>query len=318
MLDRVDKKILTVLGQDARLSARQVGKIVGTSRDVVRYRIRRMEEQGVIADYIPHVRNRIFGIDNYTLLISLREYDGAFERRILDKIASFAHVRYLVSTHGDYDVICRIGVKNKIHLADLVSKISNACGKHLQSLDVGIYIKMLKSEEYGYLLDDFSYARDKVRSRREEVDRLDRRIISLLCEEAQMSAVQIAPKVGLSAVQVGKRIKSLERDGIITNTQSVVDLRKIGYQQYMLYLKLQRYRHTDELRLREWLRGKGNIPHVERMLGRWDLGISIVVESQEQFMERLGEIRSYLKESLSTYAFCLVKETVKRKTYIGK
>lgn len=50
-LDRVDRKILTLLRQDGRMSHAAIAKAVGLSGPAVHERVRKLEQKGVIAGY---------------------------------------------------------------------------------------------------------------------------------------------------------------------------------------------------------------------------------------------------------------------------
>jgi DNA-binding Lrp family transcriptional regulator len=64
-LDQTDRRILEVLTADARLSASQVGRIVGLSPPAAKRRIDRLAERGVIR--------------GYTTLLDHRHLDGHIE-----------------------------------------------------------------------------------------------------------------------------------------------------------------------------------------------------------------------------------------------
>ena len=50
-LDDVDRQILKLLRDDARLSAREIGRRIGVSAGTVGTRVRRLEHSGVIRGY---------------------------------------------------------------------------------------------------------------------------------------------------------------------------------------------------------------------------------------------------------------------------
>ncbi len=50
-LDLKDKKILTLLDEDARLSNTQIAKKVGLSKPAVEYRLKRFEKNNIIFSY---------------------------------------------------------------------------------------------------------------------------------------------------------------------------------------------------------------------------------------------------------------------------
>lgn len=61
-----------------------------------------------------------------------------------------------------------------------------------------------------------------------EIDRIDRKILNLLQNDARLSYQQIAEKVSLSASPCLRRIKRLEAAGIIKNYVALLDPQKLG------------------------------------------------------------------------------------------
>ena len=60
------------------------------------------------------------------------------------------------------------------------------------------------------------------------LDEIDKKIVSLLTENARMSYVDIAKEVNISRVAVKARIESLEQEGIIEQYTIIVNPLKIG------------------------------------------------------------------------------------------
>ena len=58
----------------------------------------------------------------------------------------------------------------------------------------------------------------------------DEKLLEILRENARLPYVKIAEKLGVSEAAVRKRIKKLEKEGIIRKYTIEVDPRKIGYQ----------------------------------------------------------------------------------------
>lgn len=61
------------------------------------------------------------------------------------------------------------------------------------------------------------------------MDEKDVTILRLLIENARLPLTKIAEKVGITDVAVKKRIKKLEKEGIIKKYTIVVEPKKIGY-----------------------------------------------------------------------------------------
>ena len=61
------------------------------------------------------------------------------------------------------------------------------------------------------------------------LDAIDRKILSLLQEDAKISQAALAKAVGLTAPSVNERIHKLERGGIIRGYVALLDERKLGH-----------------------------------------------------------------------------------------
>ncbi len=60
------------------------------------------------------------------------------------------------------------------------------------------------------------------------IDKIDAAILSALTENARVSQVELATRVGLSSTAVARRQRALEENGLIQSYQAVLDLRRFG------------------------------------------------------------------------------------------
>src|SRR3989338_283079 len=318
-LDKINRKLLIILNKNARLSHNQLGKLAGVSRDRARYRIQQMEKEGIITGYITHVQNRLFGVENYWLSIKLQNLPESSEKSISEKLREVREIKFLLSCQGEYDFVILCGAKNKIHLCQIFDKISAICGKSLIEINLDIYVKTLKFESYGFLLPEFSYAMDESKKYTgEKPDRYDIKIIRELLKNAKSPIIDIAEKSGLTAETVSKRIKHLRKTKAITNIIASIDYSKIGYERYLLYIKLHSYSYKAEKKFREVINNIDKAVHAERVLGAWDIKCMIISENYEEFLKVLKIIKSHLERSLLRYDVLLITKEVKREPYLGK
>ena len=63
-----------------------------------------------------------------------------------------------------------------------------------------------------------------------DIDDLDRRILSILCDDSRVSCRKIAQRCKVSVGTILARIKRLEQAGVIRGYTTLVDHEKLGYQ----------------------------------------------------------------------------------------
>lgn len=61
------------------------------------------------------------------------------------------------------------------------------------------------------------------------IDRIDRRILETLLENARIPIVELAQKVGLSATPCRRRVAQLEEAGFISRYSAIIDNEKAGF-----------------------------------------------------------------------------------------
>ena len=76
-----DRKILYELDLNCRQSNTQIGKKVGLSRQVVEYRIKKMEDEGVIQNYYTVIDTYKLGYTFYRYYINLQSISRKRNKR---------------------------------------------------------------------------------------------------------------------------------------------------------------------------------------------------------------------------------------------
>lgn len=78
-----------------------------------------------------------------------------------------------------------------------------------------------------------------------ELDRTDRRLLALLQEDASLSNLELAERVGLSATPCARRIKRLEQAGVIRKRVALLDPGQLGLD-LTAHIGVTMDRHTPE------------------------------------------------------------------------
>ncbi|MBN2199819.1 MAG: Lrp/AsnC family transcriptional regulator [Candidatus Aminicenantes bacterium] len=101
MIDDLDRKIIRILNNDARLSYREIARKAGASVTAVSRKVKQMESAGALRGYVPRVDPAAFGLD-LTAVIALRISKG----RLLEtqaRIAKDPRVSAVYDITGEWD-----------------------------------------------------------------------------------------------------------------------------------------------------------------------------------------------------------------------
>jgi len=110
------------------------------------------------------------------------------------------------------------------------------------------------------------------------MDRLDRKILRLLQEDATLAVADIAKKVGLSTTPCWRRIQKLEEDGVIMRRVALLDPVQINTQ-VTVFVSIRIGLHASEWlrRFSEVVRDFSEVVEFYRMSGEVDYLLRVVV-----------------------------------------
>lgn len=146
-----------------------------------------------------------------------------------------------------------------------------------------------------------------------DLDHFERRILSLLQQDASLSTAAVAEAVGLSASPCWRRIDRLERDGFIKRRVALVDRTKVGLKaQIFAQVKLNAHGRANLDQFAVAIRDIPEVLECHVLMGSVDFMLRVVaadIESYERlFFERLSQLPG-VQEINSTVALSEIKYT---------
>ena len=116
------------------------------------------------------------------------------------------------------------------------------------------------------------------------LDAIDRKILTVLQEDASLSVAEIGDRVGLSSTPCWKRIQRLEADGVILRRVALVDQNKIGLG-ISVFVSVESGDHSEAW-LRTFAAAVSAMPEVMefyRMAGDVDYMLRVVVTDMQSY-----------------------------------
>ena len=110
------------------------------------------------------------------------------------------------------------------------------------------------------------------------MDRTDIRILEQLQRDGRLSHIDLAERVGLTPTPCTRRVRRLEKAGIIRGYAAIVDPKRVG-QNVAAYIQIKLDRHTDDVieRFRRTLEECPEVVAAHAMTGEMDFLLQVVV-----------------------------------------
>jgi DNA-binding Lrp family transcriptional regulator len=117
-----------------------------------------------------------------------------------------------------------------------------------------------------------------------KLDRVDRKILEALQDNARLSSAELADLVALTPSPCWRRVKRLEEEGIISAYQARLDSRRLGYEvMAFVFITLDKNQTQYIQEFEQAVLGIPQILACHRVSGRYDHQLTVVAEDLESY-----------------------------------
>mgnify|MGYP002653799003 CR=1 FL=1 len=144
------------------------------------------------------------------------------------------------------------------------------------------------------------------------IDRIDRRILSILQEDCTVPVAEIGRRVGLSTTPCWRRIQKLEEEGVIRRRVAILDPQKVNAR-VTVFVSVRTSSHSNEwlLRFSEVVAEFPEVAEFYRMSGDVDYLLRVVVPdiaAYDTFYKKLIS-KIEIRDVSSSFAMEQIKNT---------
>ena len=111
-LDKKDWQILAEIDMNARIPLTQLAKKVGLSRQMIEYRIKRMEKKDIIFGYITVFDSAVVGVEWYRVTFRLLNITKEKKNTFINFLKNHKYVGWVGEVGGNWDLILNFMCKN--------------------------------------------------------------------------------------------------------------------------------------------------------------------------------------------------------------
>ncbi len=301
-IDDLDIKILEKLDENIRAGNKEIADALGVQRQIVDYRIKRMETNGTIIGYRMLGNTTKLGYQYRRVHIKLRSVTTGEKQQILKKLVQHERTVWLVECDGVYDILWG-GIAKSIEefqkvLFEFLSSYNNA----IYSYEIVQFIEMTVPSR------DFSGTRHERTIKGsiagtfepEKITAIDKKIINELAKNGRLSALKIAKNVGERPEVVNYHIKQIMKKGILfSNIQFGYNV--FGFELYktLIYLKNPVRKRIEEFK--KFARSYPRVWDIIESSGKWQIELDIESKGHADYYEIMDAIQNRFSDIILYY-----------------
>jgi DNA-binding Lrp family transcriptional regulator len=312
-LDSKDHKILYHLFLNSRQSLSSIGKKVGLPKNVIKYRLDRLVNLGIIRNFNAMIDIFKLGFTVYRLNFVLQYASPEKEKEILDYFINYQNTWTVASAKGRYDFIITILVKNPNYFYSFYEETLKRYRYYFKE----IFFSQLY-EKFGYkhaiLFDESSSSDEKAYEYRfngkiVDIDTVDYKILCLLAKNSRIPSIEIAKRINMTSTTVINRITKLIQLRVIQRYSTTIDTNKLGYKSFIVNLSLRNYNKKNYI-----INYLSNIPfiwEIHKAIGGCDLELTLFTLNFEHFHKLMEDLRNKFPEDITNYDYLYVTKVHK-------
>ncbi len=281
-LDKIDMRLLYELDWNARQPETALAKKVGRSRETVSYRISQLEKRGIISGYATWINVSKLGYQGYKVYLKIGG-DEKERKGFFDELRKHTDLFWMGIADGAWDVGLTFFAKDNGEFFRRKNEIFSKYNRIILQKFTGVAVAAYAYPKKVFYPEPKDHYHVFGRIEGNELDAIDRRIVSALFHDSRMKLVRLATEAGTTVDIARSRMRKLEDKGIIVSYKATIDYQKLGLEFYKAFLYFDSFPEEDEKKLFEMTKQDPNILNVVTLVGPWDIELEIMVEDYQRF-----------------------------------
>lgn len=312
-IDLKDRKILYELDLNCRQSNAQIGKKVGLKRDIVAYRIKKLEESGVIKNFWTAINTFKLGYMVFRIYINFQYINSNIKNEIIDHFTNYRKIWTVLSVRADVDFDVIVWVDDVFEFYKFWDKTLDKFEDYFAKYFFSIYVESFDYKK-SYLFNgrndnNRELYRTTCSGPSVNIDKTDYKILNEIAINARLSLVDLADKFNCSSQTINYRLRSLIKNGVIQGYRVNIDLSKLGLRQYKLdiFLKDHKYR----MKIWNYLKYKPYMVVLDVAVGWCDLEFELILKNVDMVTSVMDEINTKFPNVIKKQTFWITEKVHK-------
>ncbi len=291
-LDKKDLQILGLLDWDCRMPLTQLAKKIQLNKDVVRYRIKHLEEQGAIMRYYSLINISKLGYLTFRGYLALIDTNKEVEKEIISHLDKEFRSGIIFSRDGEFQIGFISWEKTVYEFQTKIKKFKEKFGDYLENVEFTIF-----TEFNHYSLNEFNEKFSKEISIREEeqifLKKEDLEILKELSNNSKISSVELSTKLKIPQTTIVHKIKELEKKKIILAHRAEIDFSKLNYENY--FLEIYVHNGKDVEKIEKHMKSNKNCTYSVMGIFGADIEIECEFKSKKDLLKFINELKEEFK-----------------------
>jgi len=306
-LDLTDKKLLFELDMNARISNSKLAKKLNISKQSVQYRINKLQRDEVIKGFYTVIDLSKMNCMYVRFFIRFKDVTPKIEKEIINYFLQNSDYRWIVSIDGIWDLATALILKDFISISNVTNRFLSKYGEYVDNYELNVATQ-IDHMQNRFLLEEKHPKEIIIGGKLEDnqLDALDRNILSILSQDARKKLTLIASELNISYKVISYRINSMIKKGIIKCFRVDLNYNKLGYIHYKVFINLKKFNSEKILALKSFIKLNPNTIYITYSVASTELEFEVVFDKYAKLHDFLQDLRSKFTDTIKSYYYIIL------------
>jgi len=300
-LSLIDKKIISMMDYNPRITFKELAKACHLSKDTIKYRINKLEKEKIILGYTCYIDYKKLGNQSYKLYFKI---NGTTEQKnaLKEYLRKQKNVFAIFDSNGTWNFAVALFAKTHQEFNKIENSLLEKFGEIITDRRFCTMIEaklihknLLEIEKKDNLQEEYSFWGE---IENKKLDDIDKKIVKILHENSRESLVNISDKLKLSIDAVKNRINKLKENKLLYIYKTKINYEILGYDQYKLLLYPKTYSDETEEKIINFLKNNKNCINIIRTIGPWKIEAEFLSKKTNEIDKVLDELYNSFRENI--------------------
>jgi DNA-binding Lrp family transcriptional regulator len=307
MIDKIDFRILYELERNSRISETKLAKLVNRSKESVRYRINKLEQEKIISGFTIWIDPTKLGYQTAKIYLTLANIPDK-KKEFIEYVKKDKRLFWLGIADGAWNAGLTFFVKSNKEFFDLKNEIfSKYKDLIIESKTASLVSAHWKNKSFLYS-EELHWESMFDSTENIELDDVSKYILKELYLNSRENIVAIANKYHTSVDIIKNRLTKLNEKKIIRKYLAVIDYSKLGYDLFKTFVYFKDLNELELNALLYYAEQQPNLIHIVKQISPWDIEFEILCKGYREYNEIIASITQKFAKIINKVETAILSE----------
>lgn len=288
-LDKVNKRILYELDKNARIPDIKLAKIVKKSKESVRYRIKKLQDEGIIKGFSIWIDPTKLGFRSGKIYLNLANIPERLDK-FKEIVKNDKRLMWFSVAEGSWNIGLTYFVKSNKEFFDLKNQLFSRFKDLILESHTASLVEVNYCDATFLYETQTNWKPSFDNEINNNLDPLEKEILKILFKNSRANVVDIAYAAKTSVDKIRTRVRNLENKKIIIKYLVNIDYNKLNKEFFKTFLYFKNISEEDEQKLMNYAQNVPEIIRFIKQISPWDVELEVMCDNYLQYNEIVSDL----------------------------